>query len=122
MMNFLGTILGLLSIVVFIWACVGLFAPARAKLSSRWQSVLVWGVSFILLLASNAALQQSGSGVSVKPVAQPSSAPQPPSVPEAEPVNRTGNTVSQTVEQRPVALTAQAYASVLTGIVARFEN
>ena len=41
MMNFLGTILGLLSIVVFIWACVGLFAPARAKLSSRWQSVLV---------------------------------------------------------------------------------
>ena len=49
MMNFLGTILGLLSIAVFIWACVGLFAPARARLSSRWQSVLVWGISVILL-------------------------------------------------------------------------
>ena len=56
MMSFLGTILGLLSFVVFIWACVGLFAPERARLSSRWQSVLVWAISVILLVIGTSLL------------------------------------------------------------------
>lgn len=56
MMSFLGTILVLLSIFVFIWACVGLFAPASAHLSSRWQSMLVWAVSVILLVIGTSLL------------------------------------------------------------------
>ena len=56
MMTFLGTILRLLSIVVFIAAWVGLFAPARAGLSSRWQSVPIWVISVILLGISGSML------------------------------------------------------------------
>lgn len=48
-MNVSGTILGLFSIAVIVWACVGLFIPARARLSSRWQFVLIWGISVVLL-------------------------------------------------------------------------
>ena len=67
MMNFLGTILGLLSIVVFIWACVGLFAPARARLSSRWQSVLVWVISVILLGISGSMLPDDPDSITSTP-------------------------------------------------------
>lgn len=38
-----------LSIIVFLWACLGLLAPGLAGLSARWQSVLVWAVAVGLL-------------------------------------------------------------------------
>lgn len=33
----------------FLWACLGLLAPGLAGLSSRWQSVLIWAASVVLL-------------------------------------------------------------------------
>ena len=38
-----------LAIIVFIWTCLGLLAPGLAGLSARWQSVLVWGASVVVL-------------------------------------------------------------------------
>ena len=56
MMTVLGTILVFLSFALFITACVGLFAPARVELSSRWQSVPIWVTSVIVLAIGGSML------------------------------------------------------------------
>lgn len=41
-MAVIGSLLVLLSLAVFLWACIGLISPEIARLPSRWHSVLVW--------------------------------------------------------------------------------
>ena len=54
----LGGILVLSSIVVFLWAVVGLFSPQRAKLSGRAQAVGLWVVSVIMFAVGGALLPE----------------------------------------------------------------
>lgn len=97
MMNFLGTVLGLFSIAVFIWACVGLFNPARARLSSRWQSVLVWAISVILLGISGIMLPDDPNGT-------PASHSVPAATPSERPATASADTPCTPVELSPAAV------------------
>lgn len=100
MMNFLSAILGLLSIAVFIWACVGLFAPARARLSSRWQSVLVWGISVILLGISGSMNRDDPDSTTSTPASRSVSA----ATSSEGPTKSSGDTPCTPMELSPAAI------------------
>ena len=38
----MGGFLLFVSVVVFVWACVGLINPRTARIPNRWMSVLIW--------------------------------------------------------------------------------
>lgn len=48
-----GIVLAAFSVVVFLWAAVGLLRPELARLPNRAASVWVWAVSFGLLVAGS---------------------------------------------------------------------
>ena len=73
-MEFVATLFSVLSSVVFIWACVGLVSPRLARIPSRGHSVLVWGLSMLLLavgtVAENAPRQQPAETAADAPPAR----------------------------------------------------
>ena len=53
-----GTIVALGSVAIFAWAAVGLVAPHRVRLSSRWHAGGLWAVSVVMLVVGSALLPE----------------------------------------------------------------
>ena len=56
MAEFVGNVVALGSIAVFLWAVIGIFSPHTAKLSGRGQAVGLWAVSIVMALTAGAIL------------------------------------------------------------------
>ena len=52
MAEFVGDVVALGSIAVFLWAVIGIFSPHTAKLSGRGQAVGLWAVSIVMALTA----------------------------------------------------------------------
>ena len=68
----MGPIVLTASLVVFLWAVLGAINPAWAKMPSRWTAVLVWILSFVLLVVGGALMPDDDD-------AQPTASPSPTS-------------------------------------------
>ena len=75
----------LVSVIVFLWAVVGIIRPAWARLPNRLAAVGVWAVSFVLFLIGGAlAPDQAAPAATARTATAPAAAPAPAPVPAAD--------------------------------------
>ena len=60
-MESLGSVIVMLSVVVYSWAVLGLIKPASAGLRNRWSSVPVWMASVVLLFIGVSLMEDGDS-------------------------------------------------------------
>ena len=73
----------LVSVIVFLWAVVGIIRPAWARLPNRLAAVGVWALSFVLFLIGGAlAPDQPAPAATARTATAPAAAPAP--VPAAD--------------------------------------
>lgn len=82
----MGGLIIFVSFIVFVWAVVGLIAPAQAKLPNRVSSVGVWFLSVVLFTIGAALLPESPEPTPAEtPPAVASTPPTVASTPSPEP-------------------------------------